>query len=282
MNLKSIIEKKWSKEQNMCLAQLPHGWGSRCAGICRSHCPRSCAVTGTQSWLTELVLSSSPPGISRETWKWAAWLEESSPVMFLSAIIKLKAVFLWGLCEQLTKGQCSEFGHFMRYLVRMCLRNRQARSWKQKNTILSCGGMDRSGLGSPKLICFVAKGRPWLVWVCVCSLVEVTGLSGVEQNSVSGRTYWFWSILCCVLCSVGRCPCCCRTPWACPCCNHTFVSSIPQWWWRESFNQSLNIKKKVLEDNLCLHIKTSSLITEACPALGFFCLSRNIGSAHKT
>lgn len=37
--------------------------------------------------------------------------------MFLSALIKLKAVFLPGLHEQLAKGQCSEFGHFYLYEV---------------------------------------------------------------------------------------------------------------------------------------------------------------------
>lgn len=37
--------------------------------------------------------------------------------MFLSALIKLKAVFLSGLHEQLAKGQCSKFGHFIVYEV---------------------------------------------------------------------------------------------------------------------------------------------------------------------
>jgi len=37
--------------------------------------------------------------------------------MFLSALVKLKAMFLSGLQEQLSKGQCSEFGHFYLYEV---------------------------------------------------------------------------------------------------------------------------------------------------------------------
>lgn len=99
------LRKSEAKGRICALLSVPHGWAAQCAGFCRSHCLQSCAVIGTQSWLTEPVLSSSPPGLSREVWKGAAWLEESSPLMFLSAVIKLKAVFLWGLHEQLTKGQ---------------------------------------------------------------------------------------------------------------------------------------------------------------------------------
>lgn len=138
------LRKSEAKGKLRALVSLPHGWGAPCAGFCRSHCPQSCAVIGTQASLTEPLLSSHPLGLSREVWKWAAWLEESSPVMFMSAIIKLKAVFLWGLYEQLTKGQCSEFGYFMKYLVKMCLHGGQAKSWKQNNTILNCVG--RTGL----------------------------------------------------------------------------------------------------------------------------------------
>lgn len=111
---------------------------------------------------------------------------------------------------------------------------------KEHNTELWWDGQLWIRIPITHLLCSQRETVPCMD-VCVLTVIKVTGLSGVKQSSVSCRTYHrFWSILCCLL---SRCPCCHRTPWACPCCNHTFVSSIPQWWWREQFNQSLNIKR---------------------------------------
>lgn len=63
------LRKSEAKGKIYDLVSVPHGWAAQCAGFCRSHCTWSCAVIGTQTVLTEPVLSSSPPGLSREVWK---------------------------------------------------------------------------------------------------------------------------------------------------------------------------------------------------------------------
>lgn len=87
-------------------------------------------MLGTQVCLPEPVFSPSLLRLSGEAWKRAAQLEEPSRAMFLSALIKLKAVFLSGLHEQLPKASAVNPGifNFIKCLEEMRLCGEQAKS----------------------------------------------------------------------------------------------------------------------------------------------------------
>lgn len=84
--------------------------------------------------------------------------------MFLSALVKLKAMFLSGLHEKPPKASAGNLCifNFIKRLVKIYLCSEQAKNQKQKSTAQRCSGMHGSEFGSQKLI----DVTPGLMWIC--------------------------------------------------------------------------------------------------------------------